>query len=680
MKHLFFLSGLISFIGLVAQEEAIEYSIDLEQFAERMFQVQDADLDYEDIYESLLLYYTDPLNLNKASQSQLSSLYILSPNQVQALLEHREKLGDLLSIYELQSIQGFDVAVIQELLPFVTVEENEMDNRPLLKRIIQEPNNYLLLRYTRTMEEQRGYSDDEENGYQGSPNKFYGRFRVSHRNDFSSGFTFEKDAGEKIGFSNRTGFDFYSAHFMAENQWKFRSMIVGDYQLQIGQGLVFGSGFNPGKGSETVYTVKRNTLGLRPFTSVLETGFFRGVGVSIPFRNVEVTTFYSFLKQDGNVRSDSTYSEFEEFISSIQSSGLHRTPGELVAKDQIGEQSFGGVAVFRPSMKLEVGLSSLGSVFSTPLQKSDDPYNAYEFQGDRNLVVGAFASYQWENFNFFGETARSSSGGIGTIAGFISSLSPTLDMALSIRKYNKDFHSFYGLAFGEGSRNINEQGIYWGAKYHPSRKFEVAAYYDKFSFPWLKLGVDGPSDGAEWLSRFTYRPNREVTTYVQVREERKEFSLTEENLSSLDLRIKRNYIFNVDYRLNDRLSLKSRIQSSIMDKNGHFSKGYAIVQDLNIEVNNWKISTRMALFETDDYDNRQYFYERDVLYAFSIPAYSGQGVRNYLLVRYKMNLNLSIWVRYGRYSYWDRDEVGSGLDVSDGSSRSEIKWMARVRF
>ncbi|MEQ9231267.1 MAG: helix-hairpin-helix domain-containing protein, partial [Cyclobacteriaceae bacterium] len=264
--------GFLFLILISGVLSAQDTQIDLEQFAERLFQVQDEDVGYEDIYESLLLFYTDPLNLNRASEEELSSLYILSPSQVQALLDHRESFGDLLSIYELQAIEGFDLSLIQELLPFVTVQESSSDNRTLLQRMSQEQNKYLLLRYSRVLEEQRGFREEEENGYIGDQNKIYGRFRMSRRNDFSAGVTFEKDQGEEMLQNGQ--FDFMSAHFMLENQGPISKVIVGDYQLQVGQGLIFGAGFNPGKGAETVNTVKRNTLGVRPYTSVLETGFF----------------------------------------------------------------------------------------------------------------------------------------------------------------------------------------------------------------------------------------------------------------------------------------------------------------------------------------------------------------------------------------------------------------------
>jgi hypothetical protein len=43
-----------------------------------------------------------------------------------------------------------------------------------------------------------------------------------------------------------------------------KNLIFGDYRLQMGQGLVYGSGYAPGKGRETLLAVRRNGLNLRP--------------------------------------------------------------------------------------------------------------------------------------------------------------------------------------------------------------------------------------------------------------------------------------------------------------------------------------------------------------------------------------------------------------------------------
>lgn len=670
------LGTLLLVMMIFAAKAQIKSEIDLEEFAESIFQLQDEDVPYEDIYEALLLYAADPLNLNTADQAELSSLFVLSPVQIQALLEHIELNGSLISIYELQSVRYFDLETIQRLLPFVTVVETGKSGKSLFQRIQDDRNRFFLLRVTRIAEEQAGY-EGEDPRYAGSPEKIYGRFRTSSRGDFSLGMTFEKDAGE--AFSDE-GFDFYSFHAMLENQGSFSKIILGDFQIQSGQGLIFGAGFNPGKGAETINTVKRNTIGIRPYSSVLETGFFRGAGVEYSFEKVNVTAFASHLDQDASIQIDSLDAGIEAFASSIRDTGMHRTESEIEAKDQISESSIGGLVEYRPSRKLNFGMSAISTKYSSSLRRSEAPYNFYEFRGRENFLIGSHGSYQWQSLNMFGEVARSSSGGMAMVGGVIASVSRSIDVAVSLRNYDSDFHSFYGNAFGEGSRTINETGTYWGLKFRPTSKISVVGYYDRFSFPWLRFGVDAPSRGAEWLGRFTYKPERAITLFFQVREETKQVSITDGNLSSLQDRIKRNYILNLDYKINSNLSMKSRLQTSTQHRADIFTKGYALIQDINYSSGKFSFSGRVAIFETDDYDNRQYTYERDVLYAFSIPAYNGVGVRNYLLVKYNLSDRLDFWVRYGRFSYRDRQQVGSGLDESDGPTRTEIKWMMRLKF
>jgi hypothetical protein len=687
----------MSHIAFAQNEE-----IDLESFAERLFQVQDEDVAYEDIYESLLLYYSSKLNLNKVEPAELASLYILNPAQLSNFFIYRDRFGDFLSINELQAVPEMDLETIHLMLPFVTVEESITDNRPLLDRIWSEENNYFLLRYSRRVEEQKGFTDAlpldttfirDENDvitdtttsapsrYAGSPNKIYGRFRTSHRGDFSLGFTFEKDNGEQFSFDNgQKGFDFYSYHLMLENKWGFDKIMLGDFQLQIGQGIIFGAGFNAGKGAETVNTTKRNSLGIRPYTSVLETGFFRGAGLARSIGDFEITLFYSQLEQDGNVQTDTTFSDFEEFVNSIQATGFHRTPSELASKDQITEQSMGGALEYNPHRRLTIGVSGLNSQYSSPLQRRPNNYNQFEFKGDHNYITSAYANYTWQNFSFFGEGARSKSGGIGAVGGLVASLSKTVDMAMIFRNYDRDFHSFYGNAFSENSRNINEKGTYWGLSIKPDRRHKLNIYYDRFKFPWLKYQTEAPSIGNEWLARYSHFPSRQITLYAQARQQTRQITVPNENLNVLVNQVKRNYIFNIDYSLKPWLKLKTKVQSSTQNEGDQFTKGFAIIQDVNFEWWKLKFNTRMALFETDDFDNAQYVYESDVLYAFSIPAYNGKGVRTYAMVRYDPIRNVSIWLRYAQFSFRDRDVVGSGLNESIGNTSSEVKAMLRVKF
>lgn len=684
IKAGFLISFFLLLYTLAGAQQIERPEIDLEDFAERLFQIQNDDVIYEDLYESLLLFYSNPINLNNTSREELASLFILSPFQLTAFFRHIENTGKLLSIYELQTIEGFDRNIINSLLPFVTLIENQNDNLPLFRKIINEENKYLILRHFNVLEDQRGYDDENNNRYNGGSNRLYGRFKASHTRDFSVGFTFEKDPGEPLGFnkvSQTNGFDFYSYHLQVYNRGKIKALALGDYQLQFGQGLVFGAGFNPGKGSETVATIKRSSLGVRPYSSVLESGFFRGGAITLKHKNLEFTTFYSRMNQDGNAQNDTTFTDFDEFVSSIQATGFHRTDNELSNKNRILEQDLGGNITFKKG-SLEVGSNFLYTQYSLPIFRRPNNYNQFEFRGDRNHVASLYANYNWQNFILFSEVAQSKSGGIGAVGGFAASLSNAIDFSMVLRNYDRNFHSLYGNAFGESTRNINEQGVYWGLKVKPSRKYFFTAYYDKFSFPWLRFRTEAPSNGYEYLIRANYAPKRSVLIYAQWRQEFDQITTNESggNLNRLTDTRKNNYIVNLDYKVNNRLTLRSRVQWSDYLENGQSSSGIVVLQDITLRYRKIRISGRMALFDTDDFENRQYVYERNVLYAFSIPAYNGVGIRNYLLLQYNPTRKINFWARYARFKFQDREVVGTGNEESIGNTRSDLIVQMRIKL
>ncbi|MFC7670139.1 hypothetical protein ACFQT0_24275 [Hymenobacter humi] len=169
-------------------------------------EIQSDQVPYEDLYETLLQYYQTPLNLNTATREELRALLLLSENQITALLQHRQANGDLLSVYELQSIEGYDLRTIARILPFVSVQSGNVNagRGSLWQRIAREDNNALYLRYERVLQQRRGYTPPTlyqgkpTTRYLGSPDKMLIRYRVSHTKDFSVGFALEKDAGEPL--------------------------------------------------------------------------------------------------------------------------------------------------------------------------------------------------------------------------------------------------------------------------------------------------------------------------------------------------------------------------------------------------------------------------------------------------------------------------------------------------
>ncbi|RIJ42998.1 helix-hairpin-helix domain-containing protein [Pontibacter oryzae] len=681
-------------LAAVAQDYTRQ-NIDMDLLVQELFAEQeDENVAYEDLYETLFQYYQRPIDLNHTSSEELASLYLLSRAQIVAYYKHLQDNGPLLSIYELQAIPGFDRLTITRLLPFVRVQDAglQADTRPLWQRVIGEDNNALILRFERTLQQRRGYtpadtSRSSSSRYLGSPNKLYLRYRISHTRDYSFGFTAEKDAGEQFTWSpstRRYGFDYYTMHLQFYNKGRFKAIALGDYQLQIGQGLLLSSGYSVGKGSETITTISRPNLGIRPYNSVLEYAFMRGAAVTYTLGRTDVTAFYSNKLVDANLQTQlDTLTATQQFFTGIQTTGFHRTPTELANKDQVREQVYGSSAQYQSSDKtFSAGITALATHYSTAVRKAGAPYQRFEFGGTDNLNFGANYSYTWQNVYLFGETAISKSGGLGSVHGLIANLSNKAELSMLYRNYARDFHTFYGSAFGESTRNINERGFYTGIKLKPIPKWELTAYYDRFSFPWLRYQVDAPSHGDEYLVRLYFKPDRQSSLYAQMRYESKGRNLSG-NTTALDYvaqAARRNYLLYFETSPTKAVNLKSRVQFSTYAQEAPQQTGYLIAQDVNFTFSKIRLSTRYALFDTDSYDTRQYVYERDVLYAFSVPAFSGKGTRFYMLAQFRPLPDLDIWVKYGLTHYRNQDSIGSGLETIEGPRRSDVKVQVRYKF
>lgn len=665
--------------------------IDMDSYVLELFSQQDDDVDYSDMYERLFQYYGNPIDLNETDRDELSSLYILSEQQITNLLEYKAKYGKLLTLYELQAVPGFDMNTINKILPFVKVFDSGINNdtRPFLKRLFSERNNYLLVRYDIVAEKKAGFIDTltkPENQYLGDRGRLFTRFRVSHIKDYSIGFTLEKDQGEQFAIGKRYFLtDFHSVHAHFYNRGRFKAISLGDYNMSFGQGLVLANPLAFGKGGETINTLRRGNLGLKPYTSVMETNFFRGVGVTYNLNNFDVSGFVSRKYIDGSINTDtSNVGDFdvESSVSYFQTMGFHRNEREMAFRKTVLQQVGGGNITYNSSDKnLQIGTSFIYTQFDVAFNRNPREYTKFEFSGKNNYTAGINYTYNWRNFNYFGETAISKSGGIGTVNGFISSLSPKVEYGMLYRNYQKNFHTLYGNAFGENTRNINENGLYSGIKIKPNRQWTIAAFYDRFSFPWMRFLTDAPSYGDEYLIRVTRAITRNISIYAQYRQKNRGRNLSNNstNLDEVVRNSKQFYLVNIDYRPKELLRFKTRIQgSNFRQLSNKPTQGMAMAQDIILEKGKFKLTARYAIFDTDDYDNRQYMYENDVLYAFSFPPYFGTGTRYYMILNYNITKKAEVWLRIGRFDYINQSTISSGTEQINAPHKTEIK--AQIKY
>lgn len=682
MKRLLF-TVLITTTLLLKAQEPVRREPDLQRLTDELLGFQDDDLNYEELYENLVMLLAHPLNINSASAEQLRFLNLLSEQQVQELMRYRGESGPLLSMYELQAVPGFDRMTLERIIPFFTVDDAGTE-QPFFRKLTQSGNGYLLLRYTRTLQRKRGFTDAvaDDQRFRGSADALYFRFRSAVTGNYSIGITAEKDAGEQMYWSTSQkhyGVDFVSPHVQLMNRGRVKNLIIGHYQAQVGQGLLLGGNFGFGKGGETVTTVRRSNLGFLPYTSLNETGYLNGAAATISLTKCwSLSPYFSYAWRSASVVNDSTE---QPFITSFPATGLHRNASELSRRKQVAEYQYGTVLRFQRN-QLDVGLILNTTHFTKPVQPVTRPYNQYAFTGNNLTNTGIFLNYTLKNFTFFSEAAQSIGSGYAVVAGLMGTVSPRMDMAWLVRSYSPDFYSFYANAFAESSRPQNERGIYYGWKYRINRTLTYSGYVDFFEFPWLRYRTYAPSNGHEWLMRLTWQPARHTRLIAQLREESKarNVSPAEGNLHRIANGVRHNTWLIAEYAAAKHLHMRTRAQFSSYEISNTNTRGMIVLQDIIYEIGRLSITGRYALFDTDDYENRQYVYENDVWLAFTFPAWSDKGVRSYLMLEYDVSRNITIWLRFSHTSYTNRTTMGSGADRIDGPERNDFRFQLRWKF
>lgn len=661
---------------------------DINAFIQDLFPATSEEVSSEEMFEFFFQLLADPLDINRATEEQLAGTLILSSTQVKSLVAYRHTTGPFLSLYELQAVPGFDLATIRRLVPFITLEAKPAS----LKSALQNPTqHFFVTRMRRILEKQKGFSPPDAvsrsvTRYAGTPWQWYARYRYARTGAFSIGFTLEKDAGETWNWNpgNQVyGADFTSFHLQLLNRGRIKNLTIGDFQVHSGQGLILASGFSLGKGAEVIRTTFRGSSGVRPYTSVMEQGFFRGAAATYSLgTSWEATLFYSHKRRDGTIAAKGTLFD-TEVITSFPEDGLHRTPTERNKHGNVLEKNYGGYLSYAPGRKpFRAGITLIRTLYSLPVEKRNLPYNAFEFRGSTNTIGGIYASYRLKNHHIFTESALSASGGTGLLAGVITAIHRHWDVAVLWRGYQRHFHTFYGNPFRESTRPSNEKGLYTGLRYAPSRKFQYNAYLDIFYFPWKKYLVDTASAGNGFLLHALWQPERHIKLYAVVRSEQKQ-----KNNSGpggpvpLATTTRSTALINLEWSRPRKYTLRTRLQGGRYRAGGSSpSNGFAVVQDATVLLKKLELSGRIGLFRTDDYDSRQYVFEKDALYSFSIPSYYDHGTRYYLMVRYDIASRVRIWMRWAQTRYSRLDKTGSGLDEIAGDKRSEIKFQVMYRF
>ncbi|MDO5524226.1 MAG: helix-hairpin-helix domain-containing protein [Bacteroidia bacterium] len=678
--HIFLIIGLCAGFSF-AGAQTNDWRSHLEQLAEAEEELDDATV--ENMYQELTMLEANPMNLNTVSRGQLERFPLLTFEQATNLADFLERNRPVYTVFELRNVSYLDFNTVELILPFFFVGETEK-TEPTVREMLKHGRNEVQLRFDKTLNKRAGYGEFSDSILQRFPNRKYRgedfytslKYSFAYRDKIQFGLLGEKDAGEPFFKKDYPkGYDHYGFHLIVRDMGKLRTLAVGDYRLSFGQGLILNNDFSLPKAWATNNLIRR-TQGPKRHFSTAENGFFRGAAAVFQIDKVSVTAFYSNKRFDANLSNDG-------FITSFKIDGYHRTPGEMEKRNNAREQVTGVNINYRKE-QFQIGLSGIYHAYNRTYHPTVQEYNYYYLRDSSNMNASIDYSYRFRRLSFAGEAAMAKNKAVATTNMLQYSPSNLLSLSVLYRYFPISYNAMHARAFSETARVQNESGLYVGATFSPLRRISVTSYIDVFRFPWVRSQVDKPSKGVELYVLSTYTVNRNSNIELRYRYKQREQNARypDENSRAVLPQNTQKIRLRYNNTLNSGWNFRTTLDAALYSQK-HFPQetGYMLSQNIGYRGSD-KIRGDFyaGYFSSESFAARLYSYERNILSTFYMPSFYGEGMRLALSGRYDFTSRLSFSVKMGHTRYFNRETIGSGTELIDGNSRTDVFTYLRWRF
>lgn len=582
-------------------------------------------------------------NLNDLSYEMAVNRLHLTDYQYYQLQLYVENYGRLYSVYELAAIDGFSEAEMWRIAEIAVVEPPPKP-RPTFRELMHSCKNVFWVRYGQVVERQAGYDTSRASHYDGSPAHVQFRYDFAVRQNVGLRIAGEKDAGEPFfRGEQRYGFDHYSGSLFVKNIKWLKCAVLGDYRLNFGQGMVLGSSMISGKGAGVAGT-RRFSDGIRPVATTNESTLFRGGAFTIGDTHWSGSGFAGAVTQTNRTAFGGALSYRR---ARFTVGGQLVCYGEYPDSATVGEKWH---SLVRPR-QLNASLS-------------------WQCVAGRQLL--------------FGEMAMDGNGKMAVQQAAIVSVTPVFQLAALMRYYATGYQSPMGSGFRSASGDGGEFGTYLTGHIVLSKNVEADLFCDYYRLLWLSYQTDAPVQGGEAGVSLNCNLTRKSTLMVRYQWRNRPKNESE------DVYLHRiveqcRHRFRLLWNCAPLPFLKTKTEVSMVFNKGpdaaQWYKGILLYQDMAFSFPRPQLSLhlRVAYFDTDRYDERLYAYENDVYYAFTVGSYYYQGVRAYLMLRYKIK-GFSVWLRVSRTHYLNKNDISSGLNYIDKPHKTEVKVQGVYRF
>ena len=634
-------------MAILYAQESVRYEDILESFETDEF----TQIDFLQILQDLQEH---PIDINSATIRELLKIPFLNQQTAKSIVRYRNQNGRYKAEADLLNVPGMSEELLAAISPLIQFHRPTYS--PLIDYRVQ------VGRFLHTL---RGYEETERINHYENPLYLYQRLRWNPTPVFKAGFLWEKDAGEGNWFD-------FGSFYLSYHWIKARSRIlVGDFNLEIGQGLVFNNPYGFPLSVATTYPFTQTPFRWHPKSAVDENAFLRGLLWDFSLRDrTIITVAYS------NHALDATFTPDSSAVQSIYNTGYHRTASEVDKKHRTKESILTG-GIFNDFGNEQAGLQVSQSEYSLPiemgargLRKKFNYLSGYyssnreflQLQGEAALLDGKFPAFQQ------------------TI--LLKTIQPRIYYGALVYYHHPDYWAFHGRAFGKYSEQpSNETGYFLSVSARFFWGTEISAYFhaarpvrsvDEFVF--LKrsqqLQLLQRIKKSQIIVRFTQRIRRGASVEVS-----QKYAVIEQAT--------RIFRFHIDSEISKSFRLSHRIEFSRVEPPEAVDKNIGISFYQDIRYRPWKnlqLQLRWTQFEVPDYDYRLYEFENDLPGNFRNVLLNSRGFKWFLLFNYRIAGRWNFALKYREMHYPDELSLGSGLDTVTGNRRRELRAQFQVLY
>ncbi|MBU1356156.1 MAG: hypothetical protein KJ620_06270 [Candidatus Edwardsbacteria bacterium] len=598
-----FLKGLVMLIA-----------ISLNAGAQEMPDIEDEQAS-QDLAEQMLYLQEHPVNLNHANLDQLMILPAITPYQALRLDRYLKSHPKLNDPFILARDSILDLPAVESLLPYICLDSYLPTNSVKLK---------FSTRLQRKWPDADGIADGS---FHGSPMESRTRMWFRPEKNWEMFGQCQHDVGEPAWN------DYYSGNVWWSDGGGTKQVIIGDYQMKIGEGLVFGGSSPRIFSSYWTGSARLDAAAIRPYFSSHEYRGLRGLCLKYPLDdNLNIICFASRRQMDAKIDS-------LDQITSIYDDGHHRSDAELERKNNSAETIIGGRAGISAGRFCNIGITGYNRSFDKT--SVEGLYNASLISLDARTI----RDKNWASL----ELAK----GEGAVGGYIG------EIGFMERDYAGRIN-FYGYSPEFNPPRFNSENYYGGddekgatiaGLYRAPLGFDVSAIYNQF-YPWQPFPISSQGyRGFRYEARLDKKILQGLLADLRIRSLQKEYF--DDGQSGDPVYHTSNITLKAGLRwqLAKNYSAGGRYQTSFFGDSRYDGKKRGEIISLAVKAQLPKditIQTQSVFHHAPSYDARLYLAEPELRSGGSFHGYWGLGRRDALFLRYALGRSGAFYLKIAR--------------------------------